>query len=54
MLEKIEEDVHATMALPVGPLEVRVASTYRPKNKYTKLLEVRRRRWNLRRTGTPK
>jgi len=39
MLEIMEEDVRATLALSMGPLEVHVASTYRPKNKYTKLLE---------------
>ncbi|KAJ8428357.1 LOW QUALITY PROTEIN: hypothetical protein Cgig2_002770 [Carnegiea gigantea] len=54
MLEIIEEDVHATLALPMGSLEVHAASAYEQKNKYTKLLEVRRRRWNLGRTETQK
>ena len=40
MLEIIEEDVHAISALPMGLLEVHVASAYEPKNKYTKLLEL--------------
>jgi len=50
----IEKHVHATLALPMGELEVQVASTYKPKNEYTKLLEQWRRRWNLGRTGAPK
>jgi len=54
MLEIIEEDVRATLALPMGPLQVHVASTYEPKNKYPRLLELWRRRWNLGRIGTPK
>ncbi|KAJ8428348.1 hypothetical protein Cgig2_002761 [Carnegiea gigantea] len=40
MLEIIEEDVRVTLALPLGPLEVHVASTCEPKRKYTKLLEL--------------
>ncbi|KAJ8428351.1 hypothetical protein Cgig2_002764 [Carnegiea gigantea] len=40
MLEIIEEDVRATLALPMGPLEVHVASTCEPKRKYTKPLEL--------------
>ncbi|KAJ8428358.1 hypothetical protein Cgig2_002771 [Carnegiea gigantea] len=54
MLEIIEEDVRATLALAMGPLEVPLASADEPKNKYTKLLELWRRRWNLGRTGPPK
>ncbi|KAJ8432427.1 hypothetical protein Cgig2_016057 [Carnegiea gigantea] len=54
VLEITEEDVHATLALPMGQLEVQVASTCEPKNEYTKLLEQWRIRWNLGRTGSPK
>ncbi|KAJ8428353.1 hypothetical protein Cgig2_002766 [Carnegiea gigantea] len=53
MLEIIEEDVRATAALPMSLLEVHVASPHEPKNKYTKLLEVWKRVWNLRRTRIP-
>ena len=53
-LEIIEEDVRATLALPIGPLEIHVALAQEPKNKYTKLLELWRRRWNFERTVTPK
>ncbi|KAJ8435402.1 hypothetical protein Cgig2_009653 [Carnegiea gigantea] len=49
-----EEDFHATLALPMGQLEVQVASTYEPKNEYPKLLEQWRIRWNLGRLGSPK
>jgi len=38
ILEIVEQDVHATLTLHMGPLEVRVASTFEPKNEYTKLL----------------
>ena len=54
ILEINEEDVHATLALPMGQLEVQVASTCEPKNEYTKLLEQWRIRWNLSRTESPK
>ncbi|KAJ8434394.1 hypothetical protein Cgig2_014241 [Carnegiea gigantea] len=54
VLEITEEDVHATLALPMGQLEVQVPSTCEPKNEYTKLLEQWRIRWNLGRTGSPK
>ncbi|KAJ8428344.1 hypothetical protein Cgig2_002757 [Carnegiea gigantea] len=54
MPEIIAEDVHSILALPMSPLEVHIAWTYKPKNKYTKLLEQWRRRLNHRRTGTPK
>ncbi|KAJ8428349.1 hypothetical protein Cgig2_002762 [Carnegiea gigantea] len=50
ILQIIEEDVRETLALPMGPLEVHVALAYKPKNKYTKLLEV----WMRRERGTPK
>jgi len=50
----IEKDVHATSALPMGPLQVHMAWTYEPKNKYTKLLKRWSRRHNLRRIWTPK
>ena len=53
MLETIKGDVRATLALLMGLLEVHVASPHETKNKCTKLLEVWRRMWNLRRTGTP-
>ncbi|KAJ8422749.1 LOW QUALITY PROTEIN: hypothetical protein Cgig2_015659 [Carnegiea gigantea] len=49
-----DEDVYTTLALPMGLIEVQVALTCEPKNKYIKLLEQYRRRWNLGRTGTPK
>ncbi|KAJ8440091.1 hypothetical protein Cgig2_025290 [Carnegiea gigantea] len=54
VLEITKEDVHATLALPMGQLDVQVASTCEPKNEYTKLLEKWRIRWNLGRTGSPK
>ncbi|KAJ8446933.1 hypothetical protein Cgig2_026431 [Carnegiea gigantea] len=54
VLEITEEDVHATLALPMGQLEVQVASTCEPKNEYTKLLEQWRIRWNLSRTKVGK
>ncbi|KAJ8428356.1 hypothetical protein Cgig2_002769 [Carnegiea gigantea] len=54
ILEITKEDVCATLALAMGPLEVHVASTYKLKNKYTRLLELWRRWWNLGRAGTPK
>ncbi|KAJ8451709.1 hypothetical protein Cgig2_018343 [Carnegiea gigantea] len=54
VLEITEKDVHATLALPMGQLEVQVASTCEPKNEYTKLLEQWRIRWNRGRTGSPK
>ena len=53
MLKIIEEDVCVTLALPMGPLEVHVASACDRKNKYPRLLALWRR-WNLGRTGTPK
>ncbi|KAJ8428599.1 hypothetical protein Cgig2_025259 [Carnegiea gigantea] len=54
ILEKTEEDVHATLALLMGLLGFQVALTCEPKNEYTKLLEQWRTRWNRGRTGTPK
>ncbi|KAJ8428343.1 hypothetical protein Cgig2_002756 [Carnegiea gigantea] len=54
MLEIIEEDVRATLPLPMDTLEVRVVSTCEPKNKYSKLLERWRRILNHGRIGTPK
>mgnify|MGYP001106087517 CR=1 FL=1 len=53
MLETIEEAVCATLALPIDPLEVPVALTDEPKNKYAKLLEQWMRRWSLGGIGTP-
>ncbi|KAJ8435900.1 hypothetical protein Cgig2_010257 [Carnegiea gigantea] len=49
-----EKDVHATLALPMGQLEVQVASTCEAKNEHCKLLEQWRTRWNLGRIGSPK
>jgi len=54
MMDIAEEDIHATLALPMGLLEVQVASICEPKNEYTKFLEQWRTRWNLGRTRTPK
>ncbi|KAJ8428347.1 hypothetical protein Cgig2_002760 [Carnegiea gigantea] len=54
VLEIIEKDVRATLTLPIGPLEVHMAWTYGPKNKYTKLLKRWSRRRNLGRMGTRK
>ena len=54
MLKIIEEDVHGTLALPTGPLEVLAAQAYEQKNKCTKLLAVWGKRWNLGRVGTQK
>jgi len=50
----IEEDARVKLALPMDPLKVDIAATYKPKNKCTKLLEQWRRMLNLGRTGTPK
>ncbi|KAJ8449238.1 hypothetical protein Cgig2_021702 [Carnegiea gigantea] len=54
ILEITEEDVHAILALHIGPLEVQAASTCEPKNKYTKLLKQCRLRLTVGRTGTRK
>ena len=54
ILEITEEDVHETLALPMGTLEVEVASICEPKSEYTKLLKQWETRWNLGRTDTIK
>ncbi|KAJ8422110.1 LOW QUALITY PROTEIN: hypothetical protein Cgig2_011153 [Carnegiea gigantea] len=54
ILEITEKDVHTTLILLMGPLEVRLASAFEPKNEYTKHLEQWCTRWNLSRTGAPK
>jgi len=38
MLEITEDDVHAILALPKGPLEVQIPSACEPRNKYAKTL----------------
>jgi len=54
MPETIEEDACAKWGLPTDPLKVHTAATYKPKSKYTKLIEQWRRMLNLGRLGTPK
>jgi len=39
ILEINEEDIHATLALPIKQLEVQVATTREPTNEYTELLK---------------
>ena len=51
VLEMTKEGVHTTSILPMGQLEVQLASTYEPKNECTKLFEQWRIRWNLGRIG---
>jgi len=53
-VEIIKEDACAKLALPMDPLKVHIAITYKPKIKYIKLLEQQRRMLNLGRIGTLK
>ncbi|KAJ8433028.1 hypothetical protein Cgig2_015455 [Carnegiea gigantea] len=46
-----EEDVHATLGLPMGPLEVREGKTSDNDTDYAIFLEHLRERWNIKRGG---
>ncbi|KAJ8435944.1 hypothetical protein Cgig2_023320 [Carnegiea gigantea] len=46
-----EEDVHATLGLLVGPLEVREAKALDNDTEYATFLEHWRQRWNIEREG---
>ena len=48
-----EEDVHATLGLPMGPLEVREGKTSDNDTEYAIFLEHWRHRWNIERGGLP-
>ncbi|KAJ8425483.1 hypothetical protein Cgig2_023899 [Carnegiea gigantea] len=53
-LQITKKDVHTALEIPMGQLEVQVASICKPTNEYNSLLKQWRTRWNLGRIGTPK
>lgn len=48
-----EEDVHATLGLPVGPLKVREAKTSDNDTEYATFIEHWKQTWNVERGGPP-